>query len=83
MLNKFTKIVAALLLFSPLLHAQETRIYRDGANWTREMTGSLPAARKRETLATLSGSALCGSIAGFYCCFRISDPMHDFERGTK
>ncbi len=45
MLNKLTKIVAALLLFLPLLHAQETRIYRDGANWTREMTGSLPAAR--------------------------------------
>jgi hypothetical protein len=45
MLNKLTRIVVALLILSPLLRAQETRIYRDGANWTREITGSLPAAR--------------------------------------
>jgi hypothetical protein len=45
MLNRVTKIVAALLVLTPLLYAQETRVYRDGANWTREITGSLPAAR--------------------------------------
>ncbi|MGH9510606.1 MAG: DUF4097 family beta strand repeat-containing protein [Terriglobales bacterium] len=45
MLNRLTKIAAVLLVVTPLLYAQETRIYQDGANWTREMTGSLPAAR--------------------------------------
>src|SRR5450755_3856911 len=45
MLNRVIKIVAALLVLSPLLYAQDTRVYRDGANWTREITGSLPAAR--------------------------------------
>lgn len=45
MLKKVSKLVAALLLLVPLAVAQESRIYRDGGNWAREITGSLPAAR--------------------------------------
>lgn len=46
MINRLTKFVAGLAVFLPLLlHAQQTRIYRDGGSWTREITGSLPAAR--------------------------------------
>jgi DUF4097 and DUF4098 domain-containing protein YvlB len=46
MVKRLTKIVAALLVLSPLLNAQETRIYREGSNWIREINGSLPAAQK-------------------------------------
>ncbi len=45
MLKRATKLVAAFVLLAPLLFAQETRVFHDGANWTREITGSLPAAR--------------------------------------
>jgi len=44
-MGKLVKVVAALLVLSPLLKAQETKIYREGASWTREINGSLPAAR--------------------------------------
>lgn len=44
-MGKLAKIVAALLVLSPLLKAQETKIYREGASWTREIDGTLPAAR--------------------------------------
>ena len=44
-MGKLAKIVAALLVLSPLLKAQETKIYREGAGWTREINGTLPAAR--------------------------------------
>ena len=45
MVKKLSKIAAVLLMLTPLLHAQETKIYREGANWTREINGSLPAAK--------------------------------------
>jgi len=44
-MGKLAKIVAALLVLSPLLKAQETKISREGASWTREINGTLPAAR--------------------------------------
>jgi hypothetical protein len=45
MLKKFSKLVAALLLLLPLSAAQEARVYRDGGNWARDITGSLAAAK--------------------------------------
>jgi hypothetical protein len=39
------KVVAALLLLAPLLLAQETRVYREGDAWAREITGSLAGAK--------------------------------------
>jgi hypothetical protein len=45
MLKKFSKLVAALLLLLPLGAAQETRVYREGGNWAREITGALAAAK--------------------------------------
>jgi DUF4097 and DUF4098 domain-containing protein YvlB len=45
MLKKFSKLVAALLLILPLAAAQETRVYREGGNWAREITGTLAAAK--------------------------------------
>jgi DUF4097 and DUF4098 domain-containing protein YvlB len=46
MLKKFSKLVAALLLVLPLATAQQqTRVYREGGSWAREITGSLAAAK--------------------------------------
>jgi DUF4097 and DUF4098 domain-containing protein YvlB len=45
MLKNFFKLVAALLLILPLAAAQETRVYREGGNWAREITGTLAAAK--------------------------------------
>lgn len=45
MLKRFSKLVAALLLILPLAAAQETRVYREGGNWAREITGTLAAAK--------------------------------------
>jgi DUF4097 and DUF4098 domain-containing protein YvlB len=45
MLKKFSKLVAALLLLLPLSAAQEARVYRDGGNWARDITGTLAAAK--------------------------------------
>ena len=50
-LNKVFKIGASLLLLLPLAAAQETRpdeqsrVYQDNGKWTRQITGSLPAAK--------------------------------------
>jgi DUF4097 and DUF4098 domain-containing protein YvlB len=44
-MGKLAKVAAALLVLSPLLKAQETKTYREGASWTREINGTLPAAR--------------------------------------
>jgi len=46
MLKKFSKLVAVLLLVLPLATAQQqTRVYREGGSWAREITGSLAAAK--------------------------------------
>jgi DUF4097 and DUF4098 domain-containing protein YvlB len=44
-LKKIYQVVAALVLFAPLLGAQETRVYREGDAWAREITGSLDGAK--------------------------------------
>ena len=44
-MKKFSKLVAALLLLLPLSAAQEARVYRDGGNWARDITGTLAAAK--------------------------------------
>jgi DUF4097 and DUF4098 domain-containing protein YvlB len=50
-LNKVSKIVALLLLLLPLAVAQEarpdeqTRVYQENGRWSRQITGSLAAAR--------------------------------------
>ena len=45
MLKKSSKLVAALLLLSPLATAQQARVYREGGNWAQEITGTLAAAK--------------------------------------
>ncbi|MFI5072875.1 MAG: DUF4097 family beta strand repeat-containing protein [Terriglobales bacterium] len=60
MLNRLTKIVASFLICLPLLHAQETRVYRDGANWTREMTGTLSAARNLRVMVDIGSVRIEG-----------------------
>jgi hypothetical protein len=50
-LKRFPKIIALLLLLLPLALAQEarpeeqTRVYQEGGKWTRQITGSLAAAK--------------------------------------
>ncbi len=44
-LKKFCKIGALLLLAMPLALAQQARVYREGGDWKKEITGSLPAAK--------------------------------------
>ncbi len=50
-MKKFPKIVAALLLLLPLAVAQETRpdeqtrVYQENGKWSRQITGSLAAAK--------------------------------------
>jgi DUF4097 and DUF4098 domain-containing protein YvlB len=44
-LKQFSKLGAVLLLALPLASAQQARIYGDGGNWTREITGSLAAVK--------------------------------------
>ncbi len=44
-MKKFSKLVATLFLVLPLAAAQETRVYREGANWAREITGTLASAK--------------------------------------
>jgi len=44
-LNKFHKLVAAVLVVAPLALAQQTRVYNENGNWTQEITGSLGNAR--------------------------------------
>jgi DUF4097 and DUF4098 domain-containing protein YvlB len=45
MLKRLSTIAAVLVALSPLLSAQETKIYREGGGWIREINGTLPAAR--------------------------------------
>ncbi|MBZ5720552.1 MAG: hypothetical protein LAO03_09245 [Acidobacteriia bacterium] len=44
-MKKFSKFVAVLLVLVPLASAQEGRVYREGGNWAREITGTLAAAK--------------------------------------
>jgi DUF4097 and DUF4098 domain-containing protein YvlB len=44
MLQSVYKFVAVLLFLSAGAAAQQTRVYQEGGNWAREITGSLPAA---------------------------------------
>jgi hypothetical protein len=50
-LNRLPKIVAALVLLLPLAAAQDTRpdgqtrVYQENGKWSRQITGSLPAAK--------------------------------------
>lgn len=46
MLKKLSKLTTALaLLLLQLASAQQPRVYREGGNWAREITGSLTAAK--------------------------------------
>jgi DUF4097 and DUF4098 domain-containing protein YvlB len=45
MLQRVSKFAAMLLLLVPWAAAQQTRVYQEGSNWAREITGSLPASR--------------------------------------
>jgi DUF4097 and DUF4098 domain-containing protein YvlB len=45
MLKQLYKLGAVLLAILPLARAQQTRIYGDDGNWTREITGSLAAVK--------------------------------------
>jgi len=44
-LKKICKLVAALFVLAPLLVAQETRVFREGDAWAREIAGSLAGAK--------------------------------------
>jgi DUF4097 and DUF4098 domain-containing protein YvlB len=44
-LKQLSKFVVVLLLALPLASAQQSRVYGDGGNWTREITGSLSAVK--------------------------------------
>ncbi len=44
-MKRLSKLVAVLLVFLPLAVAQQSRVYRDGGNWTQEITGSLATAK--------------------------------------
>src|SRR5580698_9633969 len=45
MVKRLSKLVAVLLLILPAATAQQTRVFGDGGNWTREITGSLTGVR--------------------------------------
>jgi len=45
MLNKFSKLVAVLLVILPQAFAQQARVYREGGGWAQEVTGNLAAAK--------------------------------------
>jgi len=44
-LKKLSKLVAVLLTLLPLAVAQQSRVFREGGNWTQEITGSLATAK--------------------------------------
>lgn len=44
-MKKLSKLVAVVLALLPLAMAQQTRVYRDGGNWTQEITGSLATVK--------------------------------------
>lgn len=44
-MKKLSKLVAVVLTLLPLAVAQQTRVYREGGNWTQEITGSLATAK--------------------------------------
>jgi DUF4097 and DUF4098 domain-containing protein YvlB len=44
-LKKLSKLVAVLLAFLPLAMAQQSRVFRDGGNWTQEVSGTLASAK--------------------------------------
>jgi len=44
-LKQLSKLVVVVLAALPLATAQQTRIFGDGGNWTREVTGSLAAVK--------------------------------------
>jgi DUF4097 and DUF4098 domain-containing protein YvlB len=44
-LKKLSKIVAVLFALLPLAMAQQSRVYRDGGNWTQEISGTLASAK--------------------------------------
>lgn len=43
--NKLVKLVVVLLALSALATAQQSRVYREGGNWTQEIAGNLNAAK--------------------------------------
>lgn len=45
MLKKVSQILAVGLLLLSAAAAQQGRVYREGGNWTQELTGNLEAAR--------------------------------------
>ena len=44
-MKKLSKLVAVLLTLLPLAVAQQSRVFREGGNWTQEITGSLATAK--------------------------------------
>jgi len=44
-LKKLLKLVAVMLVLLPMALAQQSRVFREGGNWTQEITGTLGAAR--------------------------------------
>ena len=44
-MKTFSKLVAVVLVLLALASAQESRVYREGGNWAREITGTLASAR--------------------------------------
>ena len=44
-IHQLASTTAVLMALAVLAVGQETRVYREGGNWTQEITGSLPAAR--------------------------------------
>lgn len=60
-MKQLSKFVAALLLLMPLASAQQTRVYGDGGNWTREITGSLAAVRNLKVKVDIGSVRVEGS----------------------
>ncbi len=44
-MKKIGKLVAVLFALLPVAMAQQSRVYREGGNWTQEISGTLAAAR--------------------------------------
>src|SRR5713226_7112892 len=62
MLKKSSKLVAALLLLSPLATAQQARVYREGGNWAQEITGTLAAAKNLRVKVELGSVRVEGGL---------------------
>lgn len=59
-MKKLSKLVVVLFALLPLAMAQQTRVYRDGGNWTQEISGNLAAARSLRVKVDIGSVRVAG-----------------------